>query len=231
MVTRINGEDRRKPSVIEAKPLRRDAELNMARIVSAAQNVFAHFGYGASMEQIAAQAEVGIGTLYRRFPNKSDLFDAIIAEAIDQALRIVYEVTTEAPAQDAVFEFVRRFVANPTCWRAITSPRPWGGSEPNAALARLLPEMGGILSKSRDAGAIRPDIAVSDLVIALMSGRVVADLCDHEVPGASRRYLDLVLDGFRAGNQPSAHHPMTASELDQIFRFHTPAKSAERGSI
>jgi AcrR family transcriptional regulator len=64
-----------------AKPLRRDAELNLARILLAARDVFAEHGYQASMEQIAARAEVGIGTLYRRFPNKADLYAAVVDAA------------------------------------------------------------------------------------------------------------------------------------------------------
>ena len=64
-----------------AKPLRRDAELNLARILLAARDVFAEHGYEASMEQIAARAEVGIGTLYRRFPNKADLYAAVVDAA------------------------------------------------------------------------------------------------------------------------------------------------------
>jgi AcrR family transcriptional regulator len=62
-----------------AKPLRRDAELNLARILLAVRDLFAEHGYEASMEQIAARAEVG--TLYRRFPNKADLYAAVVDAA------------------------------------------------------------------------------------------------------------------------------------------------------
>ncbi len=71
----------------DAKPLRRDAELNLARILLAARDVFGEYGYDASMEQIAARAEVGIGTLYRRFPNKADLCAAVVDAATDRTLR------------------------------------------------------------------------------------------------------------------------------------------------
>src|SRR5580658_3691940 len=106
------------------KPLRRDAELNLARILLAARDVFAEHGYGASMEQIAARAEVGVGTLYRRFPNKADLFSAVIDAATDRTRQIAREVLREVAPADAVFEFVRRCVEAPSCWRAATSRRP-----------------------------------------------------------------------------------------------------------
>ncbi len=71
----------------ETKPLRRDAELNLVRILLAARDVFAEHGYEASMEQIAARADVGIGTLYRRFPNKADLCAAVVDAATDRTRR------------------------------------------------------------------------------------------------------------------------------------------------
>src|ERR1700722_19174858 len=109
----------------EAKPLRRDAELNLARILVAARDVFAEHGYEASMEQIAARAEVGIGTLYRRFPNKADLCAAVVDAATERTRQIAEEVLVEVASGEAVFEFVRRCVDTPSSWRAATSRRPW----------------------------------------------------------------------------------------------------------
>src|SRR5271155_3714198 len=77
---------------VEPKPLRRDAELNLVRILVAARDVFAEHGYEASMEQIATRAQVGIGTLYRRFPNKADLCAAVADAAADRTRQIANEV-------------------------------------------------------------------------------------------------------------------------------------------
>ena len=63
---------------VEQRPLRRDAEVNLNRILSAARDSFAEHGYEASMEDIALRADVGVGTLYRRFPNKADLLNAVV---------------------------------------------------------------------------------------------------------------------------------------------------------
>src|SRR5579862_7489898 len=88
----------------EAKPLRRDAEFNLARILVAARDVFAGHGYEASMEQIAVRAEVGIGTVYRRFPNKADLCTAVANAATVRTGQIADEVLLEVAPGDAVFE-------------------------------------------------------------------------------------------------------------------------------
>jgi AcrR family transcriptional regulator len=201
----------------EARPLRRDAELNLARIVVAARDIFAEHGYEASMEQIATRADVGIGTLYRRFPNKADLFAAVVDAATDRTRQIALEVLSEVAPAEAVFEFVRRCVAAPSCWRATTSRRPWSGGRADRALAGLLPVIERILAVSREAGTVRGDVVPTDLVATLMSVRAVADLCDGAAPGASQRFLDLALDGLRAGHGSAGHPPMTPSQLSRVL--------------
>lgn len=207
----------RPPSPAEDRPLRRDAELNLARIVVAAREVFAEHGYEASMEQIASRAEVGIGTLYRRFPNKADLFAAVVDAATERTHQIAVEVLAEVDAGEAVFEFVRRCVATPSCWRAATSRRPWSEPRADTALAALLPLIGQILAASQQAGTVRDDIVPTDLVVTLMSVRTLADLCDTEAPGTSHRFLDLALDALRSGRQSPLRPPMTPKQLGRVL--------------
>ncbi len=199
------------------RPLRRDAEVNLGRILAAARDVFAELGYEASMEQIAARADVGVGTLYRRFPHKSDLFDAVVEEAKQRSRDIAVAVLAEVPDADAVFEFVRRCIAVPSCWRATISTPPWSG-QARTTLEQMAPLLRKILVRSQEAGTIRPDVDVSDLVLTLMSVRAIADLCDAQVPGSSSRYLELALDGLRPGHQPPEQPPMTIRQLGRVFR-------------
>ena len=201
----------------EAKSLRRDAELNLARILVAARDVFAEHGYEASMEQIAARAEVGIGTLYRRFPTKSDLFAAVVGAATDRTRQIADEVLSDVAPGEGVFEFVRRCVDAPSCWRAATSRRPWSGGEADRALAALVPPIGRILEAGQRAGTVRSDIVPTDLVVTLMSVRALGDLCDADAPGTSRRFLGLALDGLRPGHRTTAHPPMSVSQLGRVL--------------
>ena len=201
----------------EAKPLRRDAELNLVRILVAARDVFAEHGYEASMEQIAARAEVGIGTLYRRFPNKADLCAAVVDAATDRTRQIANEVLLEVVPGEAVFEFIRRCVEVPSCWRAATSRRPWGGGEADRALAALMPLIGRVLEASQQAGTVRPDVVRTDLVVTLMSVRALGDLCDKDAPGTSRRFLELALDGLRPGHKSPEHPPMSVKQLGRVL--------------
>lgn len=213
----VRGSARVAHALMEAKPLRRDAELNLARILLAARDVFGEHGYEASMEQIAARARVGIGTLYRRFPNKADLFAAVVDAATERTRRIANEVLVEVAPGEAVFEFVRRCVEAPSCWRAATSRRPWSGGEADRALAALVPLIGRILEASQRVGTVRPDIAPTDLVVTLMSVRALGDLCDVDAPGTSGRFLEIALDGLRPGHETPTHPPMSVKQLGQVL--------------
>jgi len=201
----------------EAKPLRRDAELNLARILVAARDVFAEHGYEAPMEQIAARAEVGIGTLYRRFPNKADLCAAVVEAATDRTRQIADEVLLEVAPGDAVFEFIRRCVDAPSSWRAATSRRPWSGGGADRALAALVPRIGRILETSQRAETVRADIVPTDVVVTLMSVRAIRDLCDADAPGTSGRFLEFALDGLRPGQKTPEQPPMSVKQLGRVL--------------
>lgn len=200
----------------EVRPLRRDAEVNLSRILVAARDVFAEEGYEASMESIAARAEVGVGTLYRRFPNKADLLDAVVEAAKERNRQIAREVLADVPDEDGVFEFLRRCIAVPSCWRATIAAPPW--RKRRSGLEKTAPLLQQLLERSQAAGTIRPDVRVTDLVMTLMSVRAIADVCDTKSSKHSLRFLELVLDGLRPGHEPVAQPALTVAQLDKILK-------------
>lgn len=202
--------------VAEPRPLRRDAEVNLSRILVAARDVFAEEGYDASMEGIALRAEVGVGTLYRRFPNKADLLNAVVEAAQERKREIAEEVLTEVPPADGVFEFVRRCIAVPSCWRATISAPPWRSN--GTGLGKTAPLLEEILQRSARAGSVRHDVVVADIVVVLMAVRSIADVCDTKSSKPSLRFLELLLDGLRPGHSPIDHDPLTIAQLDRILR-------------
>lgn len=201
--------------------LRRDAEINLARILVAARDVFAEHGYDASMEQIAGRAGVGIGTLYRRFPNKGELVAAVIEAAHERARQIAESVLSECSPADGVFDFVRRCIAAPSCWRVIAARAPWTDDATDGttgdALSRIAPLVDTLLERAKQARTIRADVAFTDLAVVLMSVRAVADLCDPHAPASSARYLELVLDGLRPGGRAWANPPLTVAQLSTVL--------------
>jgi AcrR family transcriptional regulator len=202
-------------AAVGGRPLRRDAEVNLARILVAARDVFAEEGYEASMESIAARADVGIGTLYRRFPTKADLLDAVVAAAKERNRQIAEEVLADVSPPDAVFEFVRRCIAVPSCWRATIAAPPWRSRGPG--LDKTGPLLEEILGRSQRARTVRPDVTVTDLVMVLLSVRSIADVCDTASSRPSLRFLELLLDGLRPGHAPVAVPALTLAQLDRIL--------------
>ena len=201
---------------VEQRPLRRDAEVNLSRILTAARDAFAEDGYDASMEGIALRADVGVGTLYRRFPNKADLLNAVVEAAQEHKRQIAERVLADVEPADGVFEFVRRCIAVPSCWRATISAPPWRTS--GTGLGQTAPVLEEILRRSQQAGSVRPDIEVADIVVLLMAVRSIADVCDTKSSKPSLRFLELLLDGLRPGHEPPGHAPLTVAQLDRILR-------------
>ena len=202
----------------QVKPLRRDAELNLVRIMEAARDVFAESGYDGSMEQIAVKADVGIGTLYRRFPHKEDLFNAVTDLAKERTINIGEEVLAEVAPGDALPEFLRRCIATPSCWRVTTTRPPWSESSGvNSVLKQIAPMVERVLQQSQHAGTVRHDIVFSDVILALMSVRAVADVCGVEAPMAPRRFLELVLDGLRPGESGPLTPAMSRQQLSRVL--------------
>ena len=203
-------------ATMEQRPLRRDAEVNLNRILTAARSAFAEHGYEASMEDIAARADVGVGTLYRRFPNKADLLDAVVEAAQEDKRHIAEAVLSDVAPEDGIFEFVRRCIAVPSCWRATISAPPWRTK--GAGLGQTAPLLEEILAGSQRAGSVRPDIDVADIVVVLMAVRSIADVCDTKAVKPSLRFLELLLDGLRPGHTTPTHDPLTLAQLDRILR-------------
>ena len=168
------------------------------------------------MESIAARADVGIGTLYRRFPNKADLLNAVVAAATERNREIAEEVLADVPPEEAVFEYVRRCIAVPSCWRATISASPWRST--GTGLDKIAPLLEEILARSQRAGTVRADLSVTDLVVALMSVRSIADVCDTKTSKPSLRFLELVLDGLRPNGGPAGHPALTVAQLDKLLK-------------
>ena len=118
-VTRVMTSARQAPEVFARRPKRADARRNYDALVAAARDVFAENGASsASLEEVARRAGVGIGTLYRNFPTRQDLFEAVYVEEV-QALCRAAEDLAELPPWDALIAWLHRFVAYVATKRAL----------------------------------------------------------------------------------------------------------------
>jgi AcrR family transcriptional regulator len=218
----MNGSGRETPNSFgrpeaRARALRRDAELNLGRILSAAREVFAAEGYDASMEHIAERAQVGVGTLYRRFPSKADLFHEVVEFARREVRQMAEDVLSHTEPNRSLFEFLERCIANPVPWRATVSRAPWGAGA-DTTFEQLAPLLQRMIDEGQSAGSVRTDIEIADVVMALIAARTIADLCDPVASESSRRFLAFVIDGLRTGPEPPRYRPASLREVAEILK-------------
>jgi AcrR family transcriptional regulator len=197
--------------------MRRDAELNLDRILQAAQDVFAEGGFEASMEQVASRAGVGVGTLYRHFPQKESLVAAVMTMAGERSKQLALDVLAECPPEDGIFEFMRRCLQSPPNLRALVSRAPCLEQTHRTVLAMVAPAVERLLANAKEAGAVRPEVTFSDVAVLLMSVRSVADRCGGVGSQQAERHLRLLMDGLRQTDSRLPYRPLTRAQLHELL--------------
>jgi len=195
-----------------APKLRADARRNRARILDAAERVFADRGASASTEEIARAAEVGAGTLFRHFPTKEELLQAVFVGRMN---RLAAEAGALARAEDAgaaLSAFFRRAVEQADTKNAFAGMLASAGVDVHDATADarrdLRTALGALLAGAQDAGTARRELRVED-VIALLAGASRAVEYAGRDAHSRERILAVILDGIRPTTPPAALPPPT----------------------
>jgi AcrR family transcriptional regulator len=182
-------------SVTEERPLRADARRNREAILRAARHIFAKHGSQAQIDDVAKRAKVGVGTVYRHFPTKEALFEALAADKFDRLAQYAEESMEIEDPWEALVTFLKQAAALQANDRALSEVfRDHGDFMVCAAEECGLTELGDrLVQRAQDAGVLRKDIRGSDL------GMICCSLGDlGAVPVWSwERMLDIVLDGLR----------------------------------
>jgi AcrR family transcriptional regulator len=186
----------------EKRALRADAERNRQRVLEVAEAVFAAEGLAVPIDEVAKRAGLGVGTLYRHFPTKEALFLAIV---IDRMERLVADARALADADDpgdAFFRFLTRIVLESASKKdfmdALSGSREDLGRTLAGMKVGLRTALAVLLERAQDAGAVRRDVAVAE-VLALVTGAFAS--MDRHAPDARKardRLLAIVCDGLRA---------------------------------
>ena len=179
------------------RPLRADARRNYDRIVEAARKVFADQGGGASMEAIAKQAGVGVGTLYRHFPRRIDVVEAVYRDDVDEMERVATRGAESLEPWDALAAWLTAYIAYARSKKVfLTELREAFDKTPelrSASRERMVTAAGTVLKRAQDAGQARADIDGEDLMQLMTSMCISSTLTDAQ----GDRLLGVVLDGLR----------------------------------
>jgi AcrR family transcriptional regulator len=181
------------------RPLRADAQRNRLRVLEAAESVFAAEGISVPVDVIAEKAGVGVGTLYRHFPTKEKLFEAILlSRVIDITADARSRLTAEEPGA-AFFGFLEHVVAESALKRDLIQALAGAGIEPDQVVVETKAELevavGELLRRAQDAGAVRSDITAT-VVLSLVGATCLA--ADRSNPiAAPMEMLTIICDGLR----------------------------------
>jgi AcrR family transcriptional regulator len=178
---------------------RADAVRNRERVLEAAKVVFGAGGAEASLEAVARAAGVGIGTLYRHFPTREALFEAVYRREVQQLADLAEQLKQEAQPVDALRQWLRsnvQFVATKKGMSAALALAAYKNSELfSYSFGRLTRAVSGLLDRAIAAGEIRDDISPEDVLRALVG------MCYmHDQPGwqtSVLRLVDVFIDGLR----------------------------------
>ena len=190
------------PSISEPadRPLRADAERNRRRILEAAADEFAERGIGVTMDAIAARAGVGVGTVYRRFPEKSELLAALFEEKLLLIAALADEaLEREDEPWEALVGFIERgseFQAENRAMRELLLGSAAGNEFALRARAVLRPKVAELVRRAQETGELRADIATLDVPMIQQMIATVMDFTAAVAPETWRRMLQIVIDGL-----------------------------------
>lgn len=184
------------PTLLE-RPKRADARRNYEKLLAAARAAFAEGGEATSLESIAERAGVGIGTLYRNFPNRQALIEALYVDEVEEVCRTAAELDGSADPWEALSSWLERLVAYVTTKQALIAELV-NYLDKDAALFQacrtsLFTAGQPLLQHAQDAGVVRSDVTI-DEVIQLVVGIAKVPNAD---PAQTEHVLRVALDGLR----------------------------------
>jgi AcrR family transcriptional regulator len=184
---------------VAARARRADAQRNVERLIAAARDAFAAHGPNASLDDIARAAGVGPGTLYRHFPTRLALFEAVYRANVERLCADGERLSTEEPPADALVDWLKGFVAVISQKRGLASAltEESHATELFAQCHAMINATGGeLLDRAKAAGSVRDDIALGDLLKMTKAFAYAAET-SPEGPALAERLLVLAMDGLR----------------------------------
>lgn len=186
-------------AAVAARPLRRDAERNRQRILASAKVLFAESGVDVGLDDIARHAGVGVGTVYRRFPNRESLIDELLEEKTARIEALAREALEAEDPWEGFASFFERsqelHAADRGLKQALLVPTR-GGERLAASRARIEPLVAELARRAQASGRLRADVRFEDLPLLVEMIAAVSEATHDADPAVWRRYVRLLLDGL-----------------------------------
>ncbi|MCV7014669.1 TetR/AcrR family transcriptional regulator [Mycolicibacterium madagascariense] len=169
-------------------------------MLTAARELFAAKGLEATLNDVAHHANVGVGTVYRRFATKEALLEAIFEDGIEQIATLAETALRQEDSWSGFVWFVEHvceLTATDRGLREMMYSKAYGGYRVECARLRLDPLVSTLVERAREDGHLRPEVAPSDMPIVGLLAGTVGEWAGHVEPELWRRYVTLLLDGMR----------------------------------
>jgi AcrR family transcriptional regulator len=210
------------------RPLRKDAERNRQRVLEAARDLFATRGLEATLNEVAHHANLGVGTVYRRFATKEELVEAIFEDGIGQVVALAESALRKDDSWRGFVWFIEQMcelTATDRGLREAVFGKVYGGDRVEAARLRLTPSVSKLVERARDDGYLRPEVSPTDIPFLGLLAGTVSEYAGHIEPQLWRRYVGILLDGIRArkGQKRLKVDALEDEQLDAAMRTWHPA--------
>jgi len=202
--------------------LRHDAERNRRRILAAARKLIAERGLGVGYDEIAREADVGVGTVYRRFPTRDGLYHELFHDRVDAVVEIAEEALAVEDPWLGLCQFMQRDFERQTSDRGLREfllGRTDSVELRRLSGVRIQPLVAALIERARAGGRLRADVGEGDIEIVFVMVGALMDASIHVNPDLWRRYLAIILDGIQRGSRHDALPGMTPAqpEVERIL--------------
>ncbi|OBH14045.1 TetR/AcrR family transcriptional regulator [Mycobacterium sp. E1747] len=210
------------------RPLRKDAERNRQRVIDAARELFAAKGLEATLNEVAHHAGLGVGTVYRRFPAKDELLEAIFEDGLNQVADLAEAASRHRDSWQGFVWFVEQLCelsATDKGIREIAFSKAYGGGRVDAARLRLIAAVTKVVERAQNDGHLRAEVSGTDMPIFGLLAGTVSEFAGDVDAGLWRRYVALLLEGMRrrADQPPLKVNALDDEQLDAAMEGWEPA--------
>ena|ERR1700712_739325 len=211
------------------RSLRKDAALNRERLLAAAAELFAEQGLTVTLNDIAHHAGVGVGTAYRRFPNKEAVIDALFEQRLQLVADVDREALEDPDAWNGLLTFLQRDLHMRHGDRGlneIMNNPLLGDARVTQVRDQIAPLITALVDKAQQQGVVRPDLDQTDLIFMQLALSAIMEKTRGISPDLYRRYLTFFLDGIRVRADAPTPLPVPALNANETHLAMTQQRRA-----
>jgi len=214
------------------RPLRRDAALNREKILRAAREVFGQHGLRVTLDDVARHAGVGVGTVYRRFPDKETLVRALFEQDLGIRQASAERALAHPDPWEGFADFLMEMGADLAENRGLQEVIMLGShsSEPIETMrGGMLPFLEALIQRAQESGDLRAEITPSDIPVVVQMLSAASQFTQGKRPEVWRRYFEIILNGIRQrpDNLPLTTPSLSNETVEQVMGLVRPAPAQE----